>query len=923
MNQEVKYNGYSATPSDYECPDGDLADVINLIPEDGALRLIVQPKAIFSHLEHDILFVHEATEYTHYIGKDSNGLYWLLEGEEQSATLIYDFGAAEILQVTAVGNTLVILTSEGVKYALWKAENNGYSYLGEMPECPISFGLQGETRYYSKMDYDKGENGDTEKNGRFKISYDRIDSLNAPLSESNKKTITNQVLAKVNRFISEVSTSENRFIFPFFVRYAYRLYDGSLSKHSAPVLMLPCTKVNPQCFIFTPLDRTESEADLFTISTLLDYQALISENEKKTLEAWGDIIKSVDFFVSAPIYTYDQSGECELIRTDLVEPSRFVGKFKTDKKRDTNDDSLISLYYQSWSHSDLCGYENDAIGFLSSRVILPSFSDEDVEKKLRECSSFFLLSSIEIGKLSTTRTEVPIEDGSLGALTAHEVMTDDYQTHDTIIAKRAFGYNGRLNLSGVQRRLFEGINLSAMTCYVNGRNTLSWRAIEGTGEYPLYFSESEGGSILKLYWELSTESGSYILESESMLLMSTNEQDYNYLYYPDVTAKKLSFVGSRDWQHGMSRLAEPHPTLNGSLCYRSLNSIKPSSPADEIPDGSNNANAFVNALNKVYTSEINNPFFFPLLGINTISSGEVLGISSAAKALSQGQFGQFPLYAFTTEGVWALEVASNGSYIARQPITRDVCINPESITQIDSAVLFATNRGIMLLSGSETICITDILDSKEAFSIHSMPMGEDISSIAFPSYNGKAFDRVLFKEYLQKCSMLYDYSHQRIIVFNPDYEYAYVYSLESKQWGLMFSDIAHAIPSYPNALAMSKAGSPLGVLWDFSKGENSPSDRGLLITRPLKFGSHDILKTIDSVIQRGQFKAGHVQMVLYGSRDLVNWFVVASSKNHYLRGFRGTPYKYFRVAVICDLEPQESLYGCSVQFETRQTNQPR
>ena len=59
--------------------------------------------------------------------------------------------------------------------------------------------------------------------------------------------------------------------------------------------------------------------------------------------------------------------------------------------------------------------------------------------------------------------------------------------------------------------------------------------------------------------------------------------------------------------------------------------------------------------NKIYTSEVNNPFFFPLSGINTIGTGEIKGICSAVKALSEGQFGQFPLYAFTDEGVWALE----------------------------------------------------------------------------------------------------------------------------------------------------------------------------------------------------------------------------------------------------------------------------
>ena len=44
--------------------------------------------------------------------------------------------------------------------------------------------------------------------------------------DTQKASITNQVLAKINKFIAEESTQKGKFIFPFLVRYAYRLYDG-------------------------------------------------------------------------------------------------------------------------------------------------------------------------------------------------------------------------------------------------------------------------------------------------------------------------------------------------------------------------------------------------------------------------------------------------------------------------------------------------------------------------------------------------------------------------------------------------------------------------------------------------------------------------------------------------------------------------
>ena len=84
-----------------------------------------------------------------------------------------------------------------------------------------------------------------------------------------------------------------------------------------------------------------------------------------------------------------------------------------------------------------------------------------------------------------------------------------------------------------------------------------------------------------------------------------------------------------------------------------------------------------------------------------------------------------------------------------------------------------------------------------------------------------------------------------------------------------------------------------------------------------------MLKTIDTVIQRGYVKMKNVAQVLYGSRDLYNWHTVWSSTDGYLRGFSGEPYKYFRLALVCSFDKDDSLYGCSVSLKARDNNQLR
>ena len=62
MIKEIKYNGYSANPSDYECADGDLATSIGVIPENGALKPILPPSEVLQ-LESgvSVIYIHETT----------------------------------------------------------------------------------------------------------------------------------------------------------------------------------------------------------------------------------------------------------------------------------------------------------------------------------------------------------------------------------------------------------------------------------------------------------------------------------------------------------------------------------------------------------------------------------------------------------------------------------------------------------------------------------------------------------------------------------------------------------------------------------------------------------------------------------------------------------------------------------------------
>ena len=135
---------------------------------------------------------------------------------------------------------------------------------------------------------------------------------------------------------------------------------------------------------------------------------------------------------------------------------------------------------------------------------------------------------------------------------------------------------------------------------------------------------------------------------------------------------------------------------------------------------------------------------------------------------------------------------------------------------------------------------------------------------------------------------------------------------------MMDRHIIRHLNSYPETLAVRDD----KTLVTFDQRDHS-STKGFALTRPLKLDMADVHKTVDNIIQRGHFRKGNVQSAVYGSRNGFDWQLVWTSSDHYLRGFSGTPYKFFRIAILTTLPEEQGVYGASVQFTPRLTNQPR
>lgn len=723
------------------------------------------------------------------------------------------------------------------------------------------------------------------------------------------ETNFNAVSAAINKFVAGEATNRSLFVYPFFVRYALRLFDGSYARISEPILLIPNSGYAPM----VSFKQNANNLTLYSFVASLQYAFLNSIGEK-----WKDIISGVDVFVSQQVYPYNQGDNFDENK-NLFQYAISNSDYGIDQITDTDfgycelhDVSSQSQY--GYSKHDLATIAKEIHGFNDTskqtdwRVIRLAPVDDQIEK-LQQISNFYLIHSFDLDDIEYTiddfgeavYKDFKLKDGTLSSLVARKTLTDDSFSNCRFFDSRLTVYNQRLHLFDFHFAHHIPSTPAALLGHIY--------------RYDSY------GTLVKVKVFIHTTNG------ERVVVYNVNESsEYSayiqWFFYPHNKAYKAILTYKKsDKEYFFATLKlTSHDFLYGAYWIADSldDSIVLSSQSDNDED-----NAPINDTsyypNSVLQSAVSNPFSFSASGLVTFGVQRIQAMASAAKALSQGQFGQFPLYAFTTEGVWALEVSNTGSYTARQPITRDVCINSEGITQIDSSVLFPTDRGIMLISGSQTQCITDTIKTEFPFDLLSLPhMKELHDRLNHNSEYDKCLPMLPFTEFLKTCRMIYDYVHQRIIVYNSAVTYAYVYSLKSQLWGMTYSNIADNVNSYPNALAIDTTGN----LVDFSLAGDDDV-HSMLVTRPLKLETPDILKTMDTVIQRGHFQKGHVQSVLYGSRDLYNWHLVWSSKDHYMRGFRGSPYKYFRIALLCNLSPDESVFGASLQFTPRLTDQPR
>lgn len=894
--------GMTNVPSDLMSEDNELEVCDGFIYRDGELKPVQKPVKI-GQTSFTIMYVHKMADYKNLIAKVEHSqsiICYKMTDDGIDIDSGQTFSIGEPSEITSVGNTLICVTENGIHYLLFKGTK--YVDLGpELPKPKVEFrtfatnlGIgSGKT-----TPLDIREFCETSKKTAYYDDSGRLTSVTTsktstywtykPINDVNKiKDFQTAVQGHVASSIKEAKET-NKFCFPFFVRYALKLHDGSYARISNPILVCPTINRNLK---ITPhrireegfeesvnsqtldLENVNSSAAIFFIYSIghsdLYYKASIEGADN-----WKDIVKEIVVFASDEVRPFDIDGD--FVFKEPLEMDGYCYMNQVSGKQKNLSGGILDVPVLDLNQSYKFTYDD----YKARSVIMPKHvkSDREIIDELMSKTQFYKLFAINTDGANGKLEYAPIAKHVVETLTEQEQLkTDDYYGWATMVAKKVYPYNNRLNITGVKRKPFSGFN----------------------DFIPIARAEQPGmpGVITPFPDEQEYEIYTHIVANGMDAWVKADgyytalpEMIGSWIYYPDPNATEMLII-DKDTGSAAHIKLKVHPRLNGAYCFDKL--PFPRITYDGFEDDNArpvvDPNAHETLDSNIYTSVVNNPFLFEASGDNTVGTGSILGIIANTEAISQGQFGQYPLMVFTSEGIYAMSVTNEGMYGSIHPISREVCLDNSPLVPTDKLVYFASEKGLMAASGAEVACMSEQLKGRS-----SMQDGG-------------------FSNYLKDCLIAYDYRDSLLRIYSKVYPCQYIYNMKDKTFSVVENGVkAKAVANdYPDNLIQDTDGNVYSLTTkpDIVHDDNTYS--GTVTTRALKLGGSIMQKSLRSVKHlMDTSDNGKVKLEVWGSNNAKHW--------RKLNSLGGKPWAYFKIRyTLTGFRASDSYAGTVIEVQKR------
>ena len=565
--------------------------------------------------------------------------------------------------------------------------------------------------------------------------------------------------------------------------------------------------------------------------------------------------------------------------------------------RDITKDNYVTTHGPFLIGSALVDNGTDSDNLRIMHTFTPQYrSKEQVVDDIKNISSLYKVKEISRDELismanDNTSKWIDIElKGVLGdALLTQETLPVTAYDYTKFTGYSSSSYNYRLHVGNIKRKLYDGYHwLALINDYENGRGQDGNNTSDDTDySFKKYGSNAIKNIITEVY--IKNADG-----TESVVVMKNNDESSNFyingynrmLVYPNPNAYKMVIYNIAP--SGNSKCVF-NLTSNKRLGFSyyinpdlSRFYIEHFNRIDTVTTAT--AKNTITSRNTIRVSDVAAPTIFPVSNTYTIGNGRVLGFARMQTALSDDTYGRNPLLVFCTDGIYTMEVdTTGGAYTSINMLSNEICVNANTICEINGGVVFASPKGLMVVTPNGVTPFAPFLNGvakhlPDSSSTDGRRLYDRMvtANTLTSSVSDKDFIDFVKDE---NTHIAYISIKNKLLVYNSSTSYAYWIDIDTRNTTKISGGYRFHNNDYVKPMFLKGA-----AVYHFERDALSGNAMGtripvLLQTRPIK-----LLSTFKSgirIVLKGNYGGDSgtwASLLVLGSYDGVTWHAIGSKE---------------------------------------------
>ena len=564
------------------------------------------------------------------------------------------------------------------------------------------------------------------------------------------------------------------------------------------------------------------------------------------------------------------------------------------------------------SKDDFKGYSQYAGGYWFAMKEIPTILEE-----LKGISLFYKVKEIPFVEIKESQEWEQIDlKGKLGDNLRVQEILDIQAFSNAKSTGNIFTYNNQIHL----------FNYKQIPSAVYDTKPLSL----SSGAYGQYQADTKRYSRWRIIAKCNNMLiGNYILDTGGYIDEGANISFPPLITYPNIDAYEIEFrIEYNGEAYGKIIKLSPKKELGLAVYWKG--DLKPFRIGNTPTSGDfekleNINNPFdieygvesIPYSNGIKVSE-SSYLYFPAEQTYQVGKGKIIGLATLIISLSQDTFGRYPVLVFCTDGIYSMAVNTDGTgaYTTITPFSREVCVNKNTICEIDGAVLFATDKGLMVATQQGVMEFCPKLNGTP----RNLPKDDKSNGNGMYVYGNAIKHNSLihlednlsapvviskddFIDYLKDKDTFVSYvsKKNKIIVYNANKQYVYWIDIPSKTVTKLNMRICFDNNNYPTEEYYDYGKSAYQFAY---RSDDTTNSNCLLQTRPIKISTQ--LKSSYRVVVRGfynsilneEHQSNYAGLYVMGSLDSRHWQIIGyKEKQLSQEGFHDLGCKTERVSM--------------------------